>query len=561
MLFMISLRQFRCAFLALLLVGALCAIAVVHADDEDNFEFTGTISSLPNTQGFIGDWIVAGRTVHVTSATRIEQEEGSPAVGKTVEVEGVLQPDGSVSATEIEVKDNAENDFEFRGRVEQLPSTPGFIGDWRVAGRIVHVTSATIIRQNEAPLALGVLVKVVGTLRPDGTIDAAKVKTESNEHPPFFEFRGAVQALQNTPDLTGDWTVGGRIVHVTPLTQIEREDGLIRIGTIVEVKGTVRIDGSVDAVKIDADEDENQFEFHGVINSLPNTAGFIGDWIVDGRTVHVTTSTRIDQEEGLVAVGAFVEVKGKLRGDGSVDAARIEVERSAGDEHRVPTLELEGTVEQLPNTSNLVGDWIVSGRIVHVSSATLIRPSTSAITVGTFVEIEGTLRTDNTIDALSVEVERAEDDRPLVPFLALFGTVEVLPNTAEFVGDWVVSGRTIHVSSGTPILTGHRPLVVGSFVRVVGTLRSDGSIDAQIIQVKRSDNTGRRLNFFELFGTVESTPASGLIGDYRISGLIVHTSAATHFAPRDKVIAIGSRVKVVGRLRTDGTLDAAAIVV
>ena len=562
MLFMTSFRQFSFAFLALLLVGALCAIPVVHAEDgEDDFEFTGTISSLPNTQGFIGDWVVAGRTLHVTSATRIEQENGSPAVGKIVEVEGVLQMDGSVNATEIEVKDDVANNFEFRGRVEQLPSTTGFIGDWTVAGRIVHVTSATIIRQNEAPLALGVFVKVVGTLRPDGTIDATKVKTERNEHPPFFEFTGTVQTLPNTPDLTGDWTVGGRIVHVTPLTQIDRDEGPITIGTIVEVKGTVRTNGSVDAVKIESEEDANEFEFHGVINSLPNTTGFIGDWIVDGRTVHVTTSSHIDQEEGIAAVGAFVEVRGTLRQDGSVAAARIEVERSAGDEHLVPTLELEGTVEQLPNTPNLVGDWIVSGRIVHVSSATRIRPNTGAIAVGTFVEIEGTLRTDNTIDALSVEVEHADDDHPLVPFLALFGTVEVLPNTAGFVGDWVVSGRTIHVASGTPILTGHRPLIVGSFVRVVGTLRSDGSIDARLIQVKRSDNTGRRLNFFELFGTVESTPASGLIGDYRISGLIVHTTAATHFAPHDKIIAVGSRVKVVGQLRTDGTLDAAAIVV
>ncbi|HEX9545677.1 MAG TPA: DUF5666 domain-containing protein, partial [Pyrinomonadaceae bacterium] len=386
---MTSFRQFSSACLALLLVAALCAIPVVHAEDgEDDFEFTGTISSLPNTQGFIGDWVVAGRTVHVTSATRIEQENGSPAVGKIVEVEGVLQMDGSVNATEIEVKDDVANNFEFRGRVEQLPSTTGFIGDWTVAGRIVHVTSATIIRQDEAPLALGVFVKVVGTLRPDGTIDAAKVETESNEHPPFFEFTGTVQALPNTPDLTGDWTVGGRIVHVTPLTQIDSDEGPITIGTIVEVKGTVRTNGSVDAVKIESEEEENEFEFHGVINSLPNTTGFIGDWIVNGRTVHVTTSTRIDQEEGLVAVGAFVEVRGTLRQDGSVAAARIEVERSAGDEHRVPTLELEGTVEQLPNTPNLVGDWIVSGRIVHVSSATQIRPNTGAIAVGTFVEIE-----------------------------------------------------------------------------------------------------------------------------------------------------------------------------
>src|SRR6266851_6864649 len=120
MRFIDNLRQFGCAFVALLLVGSLCATHVVHAgDDDDEFEFTGTISSLPNTQGFIGDWIVAGRTVHVISATRIEQDGGSPAVGKTVQIEGVLQRDGSVNATEIEVEGNGEDlsNFDFHGRV------------------------------------------------------------------------------------------------------------------------------------------------------------------------------------------------------------------------------------------------------------------------------------------------------------------------------------------------------------------------------------------------------------------------------------------------------------
>jgi hypothetical protein len=558
-----NLKLFICAFVALLVFGALSARQVFADDDSDEFEFTGTISSLPNTQGFIGDWTVGGRTIHVTSATNIDQDEGTPAVGKTVEVEGVLQNDGSVNATDIEVRsDDSLSDFLFRGRVEQLPNTTGFIGDWTVSGRTIHVTSSTMIQQVEAPLAVGVPVKVIGTLRPDGTIDAMKVQTEKKEHTDFFEFTGTVQTLPTTSDLTGDWTVSGRTVHVTTATQIDTDEGPITVGTVVEVKGTVRTDGSVDAVKIEpAETGANAFEFRGVITSLPNTTDFTGDWVIDGRTVHVTSSTHIDQEDGLVAVGALVEVRGTLRTDGSVDATNIDVERSATSERPVPTFELHGTVEQLPNTANLVGDWVVSGRTVHVTSSTLIRPSTGAITVGTFVEVEGNLRTDNTIDASSVEVERAEGNGNLTPFFALFGTVEQLPNTTNFVGDWVVSGRTIHVSTSAQILTNHRPLVVGSFVRVVGVLRTDGSIDATQIQVKRSDDTSRLVNFFEMFGNVQSVPASGQVGDYVISGVTVHATSATHFAPADKTVAVGSRVKVVGNLLPDGTLNAAAIVV
>ncbi|HKG15837.1 MAG TPA: DUF5666 domain-containing protein [Pyrinomonadaceae bacterium] len=555
-----SVKPLTCALAAFILLGTLSA-QTVFADDNE-FEFTGTISSLPATSGFIGDWVVAGRTVHVTSATRIE--DGTPAVGKRVDVEGTLLNDGSVNATEIEVKSDTEdgiNDFLFRGRLETLPGTADFTGDWVVSGRTIHVDSDTFIQQVEAPLAVGVPIKVIGTLLPDGTIDARKVQTEKKEHPWFFEFTGAVGSLPNTSDLTGDWVVGGRTVHVTSLTDIDREGGQITVGTIVEVKGTVRADGSVDAIKIEREGAENTFEFHGVVNGLPNTTDFVGDWNVGGRTVHVTPSTRIEQDEALLAVGALVEVKGTLRPDGSVDATEIEVERSATEERPVPTFELHGVVEQLPNTPDLVGDWVVSGRTVHVTSATLLNPRAGAVAVGTFVEVRGTLRTDNTIDATTIEVEHAQGNGQLTPFFALYGLVEMLPAASNFVGDWVVSGRTIHVSSETQVLGRHRPLVAGAFVKVVGTLRADGSIDARKIQVKRGDSTSRRLNFFEMFGTVEAAPASGFVGDWRVSGLVVHTTSSTHFAPADSVPAVGSRVKVTGRLRADGTLDADSIVV
>ena len=557
-----SVKPLTCALVAFILLGTLSA-KQTFADDNE-FEFKGVISSLPSTAGFIGDWVVAGRTVHVTPTTRIDQEEGSPAVGRRVEVEGVLLPDGTVRATEIEVEDgdaDDPDDFQFRGRVETLPSTAGFVGDWVVAGRTIHVTPTTRIQTVHGPVAVGVPVKVIGTLRPDGTIDARKIQTEKKDHLSFFEFEGTVQSLPSTPGLVGDWVVGGRTVHVTSLTRIEPEDGPITVGSRVEVKGVVRSDGSVDAVKIESEDGDDEFEFLGVVTSLPNTAGFVGDWVVSGRTVHVTSATDIDQEDALLTVGALIKVEGTRRADGSVDATEIEVERGAGEVRPVPTFELHGVVEQLPATANLVGDWVVSGRTVHVTSATRVRPSAGAITVGTFVEVRGTLRTDNTVDALTVEVERAEGNGQLTPHFVLYGRVELLPSTTNLVGDWVVSGRTIHVASSTQVLRENRPLVVGSFVKVTGTLRPDGTIDARKIQVKRSDSTDRRLNFFEMFGTVESLPASGLVGDWRVSGVVVRTTSATHFAPPNRVPALGSRVKVVGRLLPDGTLDAVRVVV
>jgi hypothetical protein len=69
--------------------------------------------------------------------------------------------------------------------------------------------------------------------------------------------------------------------------------------------------------------------FSGVIESLPG-AGFIGDWRVGGRTVHVTASTEIRQNDGAAVVGAQVEVRGATQSDGSMNATRIEVLSSGG---------------------------------------------------------------------------------------------------------------------------------------------------------------------------------------------------------------------------------------
>src|SRR5207302_988734 len=266
MRFMGFVRQSICVLIALFIIVAPFRSAIVRADDDDEFEFTGTISALPNTTSFVGDWIVAGRTV--------------------------------------------------------------------------HVTSTTIIDQSQQPLAVGTIVKVLGTLRTDGTVDATRIETEKTLRPPFFEFTGTVQSLPSTSNLLGDWVVNGRTVHVTSMTKIETEDGPITTGTVVVVKGFVRPDGSIDAVKIEpAETSTNEFVFLGAITNLPNTSGFVGDWTVDGRTVHVTSTTRIQQEEGLVAIGAVVEVRGILRGDGSVDATRIEVEESAGSFQNTPRIE------------------------------------------------------------------------------------------------------------------------------------------------------------------------------------------------------------------------------
>ncbi len=380
---------------------------------------------------------------------------------------------------------------------------------------------------------------------------ASQSETSTNQ----FEFVDRIVTLPNTSGFIGDWIVGSRTVHVTSTTAIDQEDGAVAVGALVEVKGTLRPDGSVDAERIEVEQPASQcFEFTGIIQTLPNTAGFIGDWTVGGRIVHVTPATQIDTTEGAVAVGHLVEVEGCRRADGSIDAARIEVEEA---DELLECLEFDGVIESLP-ASGLVGDWTVSGRVIHVTSNTLIKVESGAVVVGAFVEIEGCPRADGSIDAGKIEVEQEQEVPRPFPFAIFFGTVQTLP-PSPFTGDWLVNGRTVHVTSSTRI---DRPfaLSVGSFVLVLGGLRTDGTIDAVRIEVRQPNDFNKKTNFFELFGTVQNKPGSGVVGDWLISNVVVHASSATQFNDEHgSRITVGSKVVVVGTQRADLTLDAARI--
>ena len=373
-------------------------------DDDSDFEFSGTIQALPGTSGFIGEWTVSGRKVRVSASTEIERENNAQIViGANVKVEGILQTNGSVVAEEIEVKQGAGggSNFSFSGAVEELPNTTGRLGDWKVAGTIVHVTATTFIKQENAPVAVGAGVEVEGARRADGSVDAFKIEVKSEPGGGAFEFKGAVESLPSTPGRIGQWSVGGRKVNVTAGARV---NAAVAIGFSVQVKGTLRQDGSIDATDIEVKSNGGAggsfAEFHGAVEALPGTAGQIGAWTVSGRRVNVAATTKIEQENVALAIGSTVEVKGALLADGSVNAVKIEI-KNAADPNK-----FQGKIEALPGALNLIGDWRVGGRTVRVTVSTRIEREYGSVAVGAFVEVRGPAQSDGSISATKIEVKQ-----------------------------------------------------------------------------------------------------------------------------------------------------------
>ncbi len=530
-------------------------------------KFIGKIEELPSTPGRIGDWKVSGKTIRVSATTRIEEDRAKVAVGALVEVEGLLQTDGSINALEIEVKADfgAGIPVKFLGRVEKLPDTQDRIGDWVVSGRMVKVTANTQLKQDRGPFAVGSLVDVEGIAQLDGTINASKIENRGNldNLQITVYFRGTIETLPNDPNFIGDWKVSGRTVRVNAQTTISQEKGKVVVGAFVEVSGTLGTDGVVTAQKIAVRENPNPpgfVKFIGKITALPSTADFVGDWKVGDRVVHVTANTKIEKEKGQVAVGALVEVEGMLRNDGSVDASEIEVKHNNNDTNNY--IRLFGTITALPSDPKFIGDWTVAGKTIHVGARTRIRTEHGPVKVGAFVEIEGNQRTDNTIDAYNIEVERdADAPAGTIGFINFYGQIKTLPSDPKFIGNWMVGNKTVAVNDQTKLDTRRGQVAVNAFVEVFGYLLGDGSVRALKIEVRPvpSSNSNAAINrsYVEFIGKIEKLPTTtNLVGDWTVGGKVVHVKERTVIKRERTTVTVGATVEIYGAELADGSVDA-----
>lgn len=325
------------------------------------------------------------------------------------------------------------------------------------------------------------------------------------------EVKGTIQSLPAS-GLVGDWRVANRTIHVTASTRIDQEHGAAVVGASVEAKGTPQSDGSVTALTIEVKSgssgsgsgsggddssgsgsgsgDSADMSFKGTVETFPG--GFIGDWRIGGRTIHVSATTRIEQELGPVAVGAFVEVKGAVQTDGSMTATKIEVKSNvAGGDGRD---ELKGLIESLPSTADFTGDWRVGGRTVHVTSTTIINREHGAVAVGASVEVNGTARTDGSLDAAKIEIQPTAGSgsgsgdsggSSTGEAVGFKGAIQSMP-ASGLLGDWVIGGRTVHVTALSQLKSEHGAFGISVRVKVKATARTDGTFDANKIQVRDS---------------------------------------------------------------------------
>jgi hypothetical protein len=310
---------------------------------EGIIEINGIVQSKPVS--LIGDWTIAGRTVHTDGVTVFKQELGPIGVGALVEVKGTQASDGAVVAQSIEVTQPAgttspapgQLEPEVNGAVEGLPAS-GLLGTWKVGGRTVTVLTTTQINQEHGGVVIGAIVQVNGTLNADQSIAASRIEVKSstvatpNPAAPTVEIQGTIDVLP--VDLMGTWTVAGRAVLVNTTTVLNAESGSFAVGATVEVRANSRADGQIIATKIERKAGIGAAvpaaRFWGHVTALPST-GLLGVWKIDNSMiVDVTAATAIHVNNGPVVLGAIVEVSGWPQLDGVIVADEVETRAAVG---------------------------------------------------------------------------------------------------------------------------------------------------------------------------------------------------------------------------------------
>jgi hypothetical protein len=336
-------------------------------DDDD--DFYGIIESRP--AGTAGEWIISGRSFTATTETELDDDDGPLVVGACVSVDY----EGSI-AEEIESEERYEcstgdTQNTAYGIVETIPTNPQD-GIWTISGVAYRATPESDIDDvddDDDDITVGSCVEVEYYTR-SGTNFIIELDDEDDRvcsgTPPMPRtglIYGEIDDLPDNASLLGEWEIEDLDFEATedtvfadPLDSFA-EDVCVRAWFTVAPGGerTLTEVQQIAAAFCD-DDDDDIGDVYGVIDALPD--GFptnrTGTWIISGIPYTVTVDTELEQEYGIFAVGAFVEVEYTLV-NGERVATEIETHVAPGKGRSSAA----GILEQRPDSD--LGTWRIDG--------------------------------------------------------------------------------------------------------------------------------------------------------------------------------------------------------
>ncbi len=225
---------------------------------QQKISFEGTIISIDGSE-----WIVSGILVDVEAKTIIVAAPGNimrAEPGMTVEIEGITNTQGYVTADEIHIRE-----YHFIGKVEKINTS-----SWEISGISLNITSSTHI---ESGIQVGDEVAVLVSSQDNGLYalailrNAQPATSSSTQQAPHRLPQEELLSEQDTEEYQIDggldnigskyWTVDGEEIYIVGETHIAGE---IEVGDEVSVKYRIEENGSYTAIEIDKVEPHGQYE-------------------------------------------------------------------------------------------------------------------------------------------------------------------------------------------------------------------------------------------------------------------------------------------------------------
>ena len=516
--------------------GSLLALRVDRDDQASE------IPGLTTLQGFFqGDgrqdwerWVVSGAGIDLDSRT---YTGGRPQLGQRVEVTAVLQDDGSLLAREIENQavfadlETGEITLLLEGPFQGIEQ-----GSWLIGGVRFDVDSDTLL---EGSPSVGGRVSVAA-IHEQGGLLATRVSAEEREEGGAVRearILGAVDRVEPGRSIVVD----GLRIGLSDLTEFF---GDTAPGAPVLVRAVLNTDGTLVAREVveNLPEDEtgearaNLVDIRGRIEEVRDD----GSLLVNGIPIIVSALTDINTA---LQVGAPVQMRGLLQGDGSVLAREISGQglRRAVDG---PEVRLEGVVQRVTETGGQVAGFVVDGVAVAIDRLTRIEAS---LAPGVPVSVHAVV-IDGEILAFAVE-PKPTGVVGVRPTVEVQGPVE--SKTRNEQGSAIamtISGLEIRIDPESRVRS---PLSAGEIVKVVGTVRGGVLVAAEISRVEAQTEEDRPAKF-RLEGLIQEVRRDedgGVVG-LVVDGEEIATGALTVFEVK---LAPGIRITVEGRV-LDGAL-------
>jgi hypothetical protein len=320
-------------------------------------QLEGRVESLPPTVP-AQTFKAAGRSVKTDSSTRFLDGSQTRAfadlkVGMRIHARGTLSGDQFTAAIVELQNSNTALPVEVNGVIDTLTGTASAF-QFNIGSRVIKGDAQTTFfgsgdrSTTFSALKNGVRAEVKGEQR-DGFVQATRLHVEDgndndndDDQDASASIDGRLNAMSGAKP-TFTLTVGTTTVRTSSSTEVKRKGDVqaldqLKIGQTLHVVGTRQSNGSIDARKIEIEDDDDggEFEIEGSVGGLSGSCPAI-QFGVNGFAIKASTSTTF--EDGAcsgIKSGTRVQVEGLRQADGSVNATSTKPCASGSSQPREP---------------------------------------------------------------------------------------------------------------------------------------------------------------------------------------------------------------------------------